>query len=86
MFADEHRVAVLQHRPFDAEIVEERSIQAVEVLDHQRSGLDINSRVIVRNSQIINRNIIVGRPADRHRGVPKRNLFQLRAFKFQDKS
>ena len=77
---------LLEHGPLDAYIVQERSIKAAKVFDDQRPGFDIHARVIVRDGQIVDGDVVIRSAADRHRAGPECNLLEHRALEFQDQS
>src|SRR5882762_1827489 len=86
MLSDQDGVAVLEHGTLDAYVVQKGPIEAVQVFDHQRSGFHIYAGVVIRNSQIVDGDVVVRRAADRHRLVPERDLLQRGALEFQDES
>src|SRR5258706_7541928 len=86
MFADQDGVSIFQHGALDAYVVQERSIEAVQVFNHQRSGFNVNACVIIRDGQIVDGNVIVRRAPDGDRARPERNLFKSRALILQDES
>ena len=59
VLADPDRIAVMQGGAFHPQVVDESSVQAVEVFHHQTSGLEINSGVIIRHREVVHRQIVV---------------------------
>ena len=53
VLADPDGVAVVESGAFDAEIVDERAVEAGEIFDNEAPGFDIDARVIVRHGQVI---------------------------------
>ena len=66
MLADDQNVAVLQRVASDALFIDERSVRALEVLDHVVVAGAEDTRVMARDRRIVDHDGVVRQPADRH--------------------
>ena len=55
----------MQRGPLDAQIVDESAVQAVEIFDDQARAFVVDTGVVVGDSKIVHRNVVIRRPADR---------------------
>ena len=60
VLANPDGVAVVERGAFDAEIVDEGTVEAVEIFDDQAAGFKIDASVVIGYGQVVHGQIVVG--------------------------
>jgi hypothetical protein len=74
VLSNPNRVAVVQSRSLDAKVIDKSPVETVQILNDEPAAFEINTRVIIRNRQVIDRQIVVRRPPNADRPTAYRHF------------